>query len=121
VPRTSSECCIQYAIYNCQEHFFAGGDAKCEPSWLLLGDGPAAAVVEAQILTSRVRTLRFTPRLAFVSDRGRLWYGGSEGFVLGTRDDFVLQGAGQIAEVVAVPGNSDDQIAVFFGFRLRST
>ena len=46
---------------------------------------------------------------AAVSERAKL-----EGLVLGARDDLVLQGAGQVTEVVAVTGNAHDQVAVFF-------
>src|SRR5208282_34807 len=45
--------------------------------------------------------------------------GGPEGLVLGPRDDVVLQGTGQVAEVVAVARDADDEVAVPLGVRLR--
>ena len=38
--------------------------------------------------------------------------------VFGPGDDLVLEGSGQIAEVVTVAGDPHDQIAMLFGMRL---
>ena len=40
--------------------------------------------------------------------------------MLGTGNDFILQGAGQVTEIIAIAGDSHDQITVFLGIRLRS-
>ena len=44
-----------------------------------------------------------------------------KGLVLCARDDFVLQGARQVTEVIAVTGNAHNQIAVFLRICLRGS
>ena len=39
--------------------------------------------------------------------------------LLGAGDDLVLQGSGEVAEVVAVAGYAHDQVAMLVGMRLR--
>ena len=39
--------------------------------------------------------------------------------MLGAGDDLVLEGLAEVAEVVAVAGDADDEVAVLLGMRLR--